>query len=247
LWILIGAPSAGETISFAVAVLAVHLEAVMPSTDQSPRTSGISAQVFELVKVVITIALTGLVGGGITYYYQNRAHQAQQDQTELEAARQSALTFLREVGDILEQRRHLAFRVLDAIEEKAPPEEREQVWKDYMNAVNTWNMKWNLYRALVLEQFGPEMQKHFYDEKADAEGIWDKSSITGKLIIFHNSLEEFHKESPDKPPPDAKAMEKLYSSISQDCYTFYSEVISRIQEGRVGKRSWTADNTKHEP
>ena len=217
----------------------------MPAPDEPRKTSAISAQLFELLKVVITLALTGLIGGGITYYYQDRSHRAQQDQADLEIARQSALTFLREVGDILEQRRHLAFRVLATIEEKAPPEEREQVWKDYMNAVNAWNMKWNLYRALVLEQFGPKMQKRFYDEKTDAEGIWDKSSITGKLIIFHNALEEFHKESPDKAPPDAKAMEKLYSSISEDCYAFYSEVISQIQEGRVGKRSWTADDTQH--
>jgi hypothetical protein len=27
----------------------------------------------------------------------------------------------------------------------------------------------DLYRALVLEEFGPEVQKRFYDEKADAE------------------------------------------------------------------------------
>jgi hypothetical protein len=212
-------------------------------TDEPRKTSGISTQLFELLKVVFTLVLTGLIGGGITYYYQNRSHREQQELTELGTARESALTFLREVGDILEQRRHRAFTVLYAIRDGAPPEEREQLWKDYMNAVSAWNMKWNLYRALVLEQFGPEMQKRFYDEKADAEGVWDKCSITGKLLIFHSLLSEFHKQAPDKPPPDAKEMEKLYSSISQDCYSFYSEVIARIQEGRVGKRSW-ANTTK---
>ena len=157
-----------------------------------------------------------------------------------ETARGSALIFLREVGDILEQRRALAFRCLYAIRDKAPANETEQMWKDYMNAVNAWNVKWNLYRALVLEEFGPDMQKRFYDEKADAEGIWAKSSITGKLIIFHNALSEFHRQSPDKPPQDPKQIEQLYASIAQDCYSFYSEVISRIQQGRVGERSWTA-------
>ena len=218
----------------------------MPTTEE-PKDSAISAQVFDLIKVGITLVLTGLIGGGITYYYQDRAHHAQQEQADLEMARQSALTFLREVGDILEKRRHFAFRVLDTIEENTPPEEKEQVWKDYMDAVNAWNMKWNLYRALVLEQFGPEMQKRFYDEKADSEAIWAKYSITGKLIIFHNALEEFHKESPDKPPPDAKAMEKLYSSISQDSYAFYSQVIAQIQEGRVGKKTWPTENSKNAP
>jgi len=43
-----------------------------------------------------------------------------------------------------------------------------------------------------------------------------------------------------------KAMEKLYSSISQDTYGFYSEVIARIQEGRIGKHSWTAGNTQND-
>lgn len=210
----------------------------MPSDEESRRTSVVSSHVFELVKVVFTLVLTGLIGGGITYYYQNRSHREQQELKELEAARESALTFLREVGDILEQRRHRAFTVLYAVRDGAPAEEREQLWKDYMNAVNAWNMKWNLYRALVLEQFGPEMQKRFYDEQADAEGVWSKCSITGKLLLFHSALSDFHRQSPDKPPPDLKEMEKLYSSISQDCYTFYSEVIARIQEGRVGKRSW---------
>ena len=144
----------------------------MPSTEEPRKTSAISAQIFDLLKVGITLALTGLIGGGITYYCQERAHRAQQEQADLATARQSALTFLREVGDILEQRRHFALRVLDTIQENAPPAERDQVWKDYMNAVNAWNVKWNLYRALVLEQFGPEMQKRFYDEKADSEAIW---------------------------------------------------------------------------
>jgi hypothetical protein len=212
----------------------------MPSNDEPPPRSGLSTQLFELLKVVFTLLLTGLIGGGITYYYQNRAQQNQQEVKELETARESALTFLREVGDILEQRRHHAFRCLYAIRDNAPPAEVEQLWKDYMNAVNAWNLKWNLYRALVLEQFGPEMQKRFYDEEADVEGIWEKCSITGKLIVFHNALTEFRNQSPDKPPQDARKIEQLYSSIAQDCYSFYAEVISRIQEGRVGKRSWTA-------
>jgi len=148
----------------------------MPSTEEPRKTSAISAQIFDLLKVGITLALTGLIGGGITYYYQERAHRAQQEQADLATARQSALTFLREVGDILEQRRHFALRVLDTIQENAPPEERDQAWKDYMNAVNAWNVKWNLYRLWfsnssarkcksvstmrkrILKQFGPITQ-----------------------------------------------------------------------------------------
>lgn len=210
----------------------------MSSPDEKPGQSAISAQVFELFKVVLTLLLTGLIGGGITYYYQNRAHRDQQELQEVEAARQSALVFLREVGDILEQRRQSAFRALYAIRDKAPPDEIERSWREYLDAVDAWNTKWNLYRALVLEQFGPEMQKRFYDETADAEGIWEKSSITGKLIIFHDKLSEFHRQTQTKTPPDAAQLEKLYSSITQDCYAFYSEVIARIQEGTVGKRSW---------
>src|ERR1700730_6919851 len=218
----------------------------MASEDKTGRFRGLHTQLFELLKVVLTLLLTGLIGGGITYYYQNRAQRDQQASKELETARASALSFLREVGDILDQRRHHAFRCLYAIRDKAPPAEIDQLWKDYMNAVNTWNMKWNLYRALVLEQFGPELQKRFYDETADAEGIFEKSSITGKLILFHNTLSEFRTQSPDKPPQDPRKIEQLYSSIAQDCYAFYSEVISRIQEGRVGQRSWSTPvkNTK---
>src|SRR6185295_14529430 len=170
----------------------------MPATEEPNKTSTIRAQIFDLLKVGVTLVLTGLIGGGITYYYQERAHRAQQEQADLATARQSALTFLREVGDILEQRRHFALRVLDTIQENALPAERDQVWKDYMNAVNAWNVKWNLYRALVLEQFGPEMQKRFYDEKADAEGIWEKFSITGKLIDLDKMLTESHRQTPDK-------------------------------------------------
>ena len=219
----------------------------MPSTEEPKGTSPIRSQLFDLLKVGLTLVLTGLIGGGITYYYQDRAHRAEQEQADLETARQSALTFLREVGDILEQRKHFALRVLDTIQENASPEEKEQAWKDYMKAVNTWNVKWNIYRALVLEQFGPEMQKRFYDEKADSEAIWANYSITGKLMNFHNTLEELHKGNPDKPTLDPKAMEKLYSSISQDTYNFYSEVILRIQEGRVGKKTWPTENSKSAP
>jgi hypothetical protein len=206
--------------------------------DPPGKHSAISAQLFELVKVVVTLVLTGLIGGGITYYYQNRSHREQQDAQELETARQSALTFLREVGDILEQRRHHALRVIDSIRDDASPAERDQAWKDYSNAVNAWNAKWNLYRALVLEQFGPEMQKRFYDEKADEQQPWEKLSITGKLIALDGMVTEYHKQNPEKTPPEADDIVRRYSSLTQDCYNFYSEVIARIQEGRVGKRSW---------
>src|SRR5947209_8028530 len=106
--------------------------------EESRKHSAISAQFFELLKVVITLVLTGLIGGGITYYYQNRSHREQQDAQELETARQSALTFLREVGDILEQRRHHALRVIDAIRDNTSAEEKDQAWKDYTTAVNAW-------------------------------------------------------------------------------------------------------------
>jgi hypothetical protein len=216
----------------------------MSSTEEPKETSPIREHMFELLKVGLTLVLTGLIGGGITYYYQNRAHIAQRDQADLETARQSALKFLREVGDILEQRRGFALRVLDTIQENAPPKEKEQAWNDYMKAVDSWNVKWNIYRALVLEQFGSDMQKKFYDEKADSETDWAKYSITGKLMNFHNTLEELHKGNPDKPTLDPKAMEKLYSSISQDTYNFYSEVIEAIQKGNVGKKTWNVGNAK---
>ena len=162
----------------------------------------------------------------------------------METARDSALTFLREVGDVLEQRRASSLRVLHAIRDHAPPEETKQLWDDYTKAVNAWNTKWNLYRALVLEEFGPDMQKRFYDDQddqANAEGVWAKASLTTKLIIFHNKLADYYSPRPETTKPeDPKQLEKLHSSIAQDCYSFYFEVINRIQDGRVGKRSWAA-------
>jgi hypothetical protein len=209
------------------------------ANEEPPRKhSAISAQLFELLKVVVTLVLTGLIGGGITYYYQDRSHREQQEAQELETARQSALTFLREVGDILEQRRHNALRVIDSLRDNAPPEEKDLAWKDYTNSVNAWNAKWNLYRALVLEQFGPEMQKRFYDQDANANEPWEKLSITGKLIALDDMLTQYHKPNPKQTEPDANQIVHRYSSLTQDCYKFYSEVIARIQEGRVGQRSW---------
>jgi len=214
----------------------------MASEDPTRGRSAISAQAFELLKVVFTLVLTGVIGGGITYYYQNRSHREQQEAQELETARQSALTFLREVGDILEQRRHHAQRVIDSVRDNASAEDKAQAWKDYGNSVNAWNAKWNLYRALVLEQFGPAMQKRFYDEEPDSRQVWDKFSITGKLIELDRMLTQYHKETPEQTTADASQILRRYSSLSQDCYNFYSEVIARIQEGRVGKRAWSEGN-----
>src|SRR3954453_10416225 len=215
-------------------------------TDESTPRPRTPSHVFELLKVTLTLVLTGLIGGGITYYYQERAQRHQQEAKDLETARDSALTFLREVGDTLEQRRASSLRCLNAIRDNAPAEEIEQLWQDYLKTVNAWNTKWNLYRALVLEAFGPDMQKRFYDEQADAEGVWAKASLTAKLITFHKKLSDYHRPPPtDRPPEDPKQLEQLHSSIAQDCYSFYFEVINRIQEGRVGRRSWaTAEQIK---
>ena len=219
----------------------------MASEEKPRKHTAISAQLFELLKVVVTLVLTGLIGGGITYYYQNRSHREQQEAQELETARQSALTFLREVGDTLEQRRHHAQRVIDSIRDNAPPEEREQAWKDYTDSVSAWNAKWNLYRALVLEQFGPEMQKRFYDQDEDAQKPWEKLSITGKLIELDKMLTAYHKPNVGQNPADPNLIERRYSTLTQDCYQFYSEVIARIQEGRVGKRAWAEAGGRPSP
>jgi hypothetical protein len=109
--------------------------------------------------------LTCLIGGGITYYYQERRSGTSKRrrtwrQPEIPRSR------LREVGDILEQRRASSLRCLNAIRDHAPPQEIEQLWQDYLKTVDACNTKWNLYRALVLEEFGPDMQKRFYDEQA---------------------------------------------------------------------------------
>src|SRR3954469_19507926 len=178
-------------------------------TDESSPRPRTTSHVFELLKVTLTLVLTGLIGGGITYYYQERAQRHQQEAKDLETARDSALTFLREVGDTLEQRRASSLRCLNAIRDNAPAEEIEQLWQDYLKTVNAWNTKWNLYRALVLEEFGPDMQKRFYDEKADSEAVWEKCSITGKLIAFDRILTDFHKQNPDKTPLDPKQIEQL--------------------------------------
>jgi hypothetical protein len=227
----------GRVFSFAAASISSRIYRMADSNGSSNR-SGISTQAFELLKVVFTLVLTGVIGGGITYYYQNRSHREQQDAQELETARQSALTFLREVGDTLEQRRHNALRVIDSIRENVSPTEKDQAWKDYTNSVNAWNAKWNLYRALVLEQFGPEMQKRFYDDKADSQEAWENLSITGKLIALDKMLTDYHKPAAERTPPDASLILRRYSTLTQDCYQFYSQVISRIQEGRVGRRAW---------
>jgi hypothetical protein len=98
----------------------------------------------------------------------------------------------------------------------------------------------------VLEEFGPEMQKRFYDEEADNGPAWNKFSITGKLIDLDKKLTEYHNENPDKPQ-DPNLILQRYSSITQDCYGFYSEVIARIQQGRVGRRSWSETTVKASP
>ena len=82
------------------------------------------------------------------------------------------------------------------------------------------------------------MQKRFYDQNEDNGQPFEKLSITGKLTELDKMLTEYHKQNPEKAPPDANHILQRYSTLSQDCYQFYSEVIARIQEGRVGKRSW---------
>ncbi len=177
----------------------------------------------------MTLALTGLIGGRITYYYQERAQRHQQEAKDLETARDSALTFLREVGDVLEQRRASSLRCLYAIRDHAPPEETEQLWNDYLKTVNAWNTKWNLYRALVLEEFGPDMQKRFYDE-TDAQGVvWAKASLTAKLIIFHNKLSDYHRPPPGKEPEDPKKLEELHSAT-----LFTSKSSTAFRMGELG-------------
>jgi hypothetical protein len=212
----------------------------MESAEPSPPPAKLNSQLFELIKIVITLVLTGVIGGGITYWYQNRAQQKQQETKDLETARESVIAFLREFADILEHRKYLGFRCLHALRDKGPPNEVEELWKNYMEAVPAWNLKWNLYRALILEELGPDLQKRFYDEAADDKGDFGRCSITGKLIIFHSRLSALHKQSvAGTPPQDTKDIEIMYQSLAEDCYRFYSDVIYRIQEGKVGKRSWT--------
>jgi hypothetical protein len=218
----------------------------MPPPAESARSPGFNPLIHDLVKIIFTLLVTGIIGGAITYYYQDRAQQKQQEAKELEGSRDSAVTFLRECGDILEHRKYLAYRCFLVFRDQtSSAAETEEAWKMYKDSVLAWNFKWNIYRALILNELGPEVQKRFYDAKADDIGKWENCSITGKLILFHEQLVAAHKQRlANQPIQDEKKILDNYNSLAEDCYNFYSLVIARIQEGRVGRRSWSEAEAK---
>lgn len=217
----------------------------MPPSAESAKPPRFNPQVYDLLKIVFTLLVSGIVGGAITYYYQDRAQQKQREAKELEGSSDSAVAFLRECGDILEHRKYLAYRCFLTFRDQGTAAETEEAWKTYKDAVQAWNFKWNIYRALILKELGPEVQKRFYDPKTDDIGKWENCSITGKLILFHEQLVAAHnRRLANQPIQDEKKILDYYTSLAEDCYNFYSLVIARIQEGKVGRHSWTEAEVK---
>jgi hypothetical protein len=178
--------------------------------------------------------VTGVAGGAITYCYQDRAEQKQQDARDLATARESAVTFLREFSDILERRKYLAYRCIHGIEDRKPAGETEELWKAYMDAVTAWNLKWNLYRAPILKELGPELGKRFYDPVVDDVGDSpQKCSITDKLIILHRRLSTAHESIRSSLRRIARFAAKIFETVEM---AVQSESLARVEVFRRSPR-----------
>jgi len=179
------APSPVEIFPRLTPRAAVHLTG-SSRTDESSQRLRTTSPAFELLKVAITLVLNRsdwwwdylLLSGTLAAAPGKRRRDLGDSQGfRSHFSTRSRPTSLNNAG------RHPS-AASTPFADHAPLQEIEQLWQDYLKTVNAWNTKWNLYRALVLEEFRTGYAEGVSTtSKAMPKEYGQKASLTAKLII----------------------------------------------------------------
>jgi hypothetical protein len=200
--------------------------------DEPNQHSGLTDRMFEVIKLLVGILLTGSVGTCISTSFQSSSQLEQKRQESLKLQTELATKLFDEITILMDSRHYAARRVLGAMQDRSSVEQLNGAWDTYEGTVRDWNIKRNRYDALIKANFGRQMKIKFYDENWRGS---ENASITGKFISLHERLRASRDHVlKGEPPGNLEDIQKLVDSLGGDIYYFDFEMISQIQKGAVG-------------
>jgi len=194
----------------------------------SPRDHKLFGRYHEVVLLVLGFVFTTLVGGFLTYWYQERAWQRddQSRRKQQELSRGSAV--FDDVSKLLDKRLYRLRNIEWALEENLYSAEISVRREQYREVVEEWNENLNRNLALTQRYFGSDVRQ-------ELEG-----SITEGFRSLHSELNSVLK----KPSADSVEMLKNNTNdFNPKIYLFNLRMLDALQRGEVGVFMQSGDNT----
>jgi hypothetical protein len=180
----------------------------------------------EILKILITFALTTVVGGVLGYIFQTRSWRHQNNAKQLESERATATKIFEEVSRLMDKRlyrmRQLYWRLKDSLSED---DILEKHMSAYREVLYEWNDNLNRNLALSLAYFGKDIRSFLEIT------IYEEFSKIGSLI------ENYYKERKRAGKITSPVLSGTGTELTKlgfHIYTFNVRVISLIQNGTVG-------------
>jgi hypothetical protein len=204
-----------------------------------PKQSSFWLRVFgntTLTNFLLNALIAGLVGAGLTYYYDVRklntenaliAQRAKEDRElkrhEAEVGR-AADTF-DQLSRVLDKRLYRTWQLIWAYKSNKPEDIKKQIER-YDEVRNEWNESLNRNLALTRRFFGNGMR-----DILEYKIYYTFSSLNDTLARHRSHLDHNTKD-------DAAELEKLdeyVRQVFQPCiYTFNVDMLTQIQESKIG-------------
>jgi hypothetical protein len=181
----------------------------------------------EIVILLISFALTSVLGGGLGYYFQRRSWRQQYRAQQQDRAREQAMKAYEEVSALLDKRLYRMQRVFGEARRFAAggvdASGLDAARADYREVVYAWNENLNRNLALVHTSFGPGARFLLQ------ERLYDEYSAIGR------ALEQFIRDAvAGEVGGDVPPIHRRLDWLGRQVYDFNVRLLELLQEGRVG-------------
>lgn len=175
----------------------------------------------DLIPLIVGFLLTTVGGGLLGNYFQNRAWEHRKQVELAESEKQTAIEVFESISRLMDKRlyrmRQFYWRIVD---ENQDNEKLEVALENYRQVLFEWNDTINRNRALTDAYFGPSIKEMLEDT------IYELFSEAGR------NLESIYLS--DDGSSKHINMNQKFSILSGKIYLLNEEMITAIQEGRIG-------------
>lgn len=173
--------------------------------------------------VVLVSIFSGLLGGLVSYSFQNRSWEHQHRSMLQEAETGTALKIFEETSKLLDKRIYRMTKLNWALEENISDSKIEDQMNFYREVLYEWNDNFNRNRALINIYFGEDIQVYFSND------IHTAIKNVGKLLE-----EYYYTPRKDRKNELGYEIDGRIGDLENKAYELNLRMLNAIQNQKVG-------------
>jgi len=173
----------------------------------------------DLTLLLIGFVFTTVIGGSLGYYFQGKSWRYENNARRYEAEVTKASEIFDEISSLIDRRLYATRRLVWAYKDNDTEEIKKQR-EIYQQVVYDWNGNLNRNLSRTQRYFGDERRKELNDIRAGFREI---------DTVLRNYRKDSHPNQ-----DELKRIEDMVDGFNGKIYGFNINLLTHIQEGRVG-------------